>query len=556
MSEATPTGPDAPLSPDDPQRGDELNVATDAHLDLERAILPGKVSAGLARVLIVAFCSCLAIVPIVQIALEATGRQRAQLADLVQREPTRANLHRYEEDVARNSVFKQAVQPEVQLVLSTTTGYGNSKVYIGRDGVLFYRPGMNFVTGRGILDSGRIRALRKRLIDAGEQNAEPDPRPAILAFHAACRSAGVRLVVVPAPDKIMLMPEKAGLTLKRGDSASASVTNSDYSRFVAELREAGVDVFDPMTAGPWPADKVRYLDQDTHWTPEWMEVVAKELAEHVRSTGALAGGQSVSYVDEPVNVTRVGDLVDMLDLPKNQTLFPPKEVTVRKTLNTKTGQAWSSEASADVVLLGDSFANIYTAPQMGWGESAGLAPRLSRHLGRPIDAITLNGGGASNTRRELARRQEGLSGKRVIIWEFTVRELTDASWDVIPFGSAATPPALKSSGSTLEVEGTLEKVSKVPEPFSSAYPDCVTFTLLKVDRVIEGKYDDSHMLLVMWAMKNNVWLKAAKYAPGQRLRVKVMPLKQADNSVRSAQRADNTEVYDRAPYFAIEEQAL
>src|ERR1700722_4167832 len=81
----------------------ELNLATDAHVDLERAVLPTLVSSRIAWLMIVSFCAFLAVVPAVQIALEATGRHRAQLGDLFQRPPTRENLHQYEEDAARNS---------------------------------------------------------------------------------------------------------------------------------------------------------------------------------------------------------------------------------------------------------------------------------------------------------------------------------------------------------------------------------------------------------------------------------------------------------------------
>jgi hypothetical protein len=558
MSSKESSGPilDATASTSAP-RGDELAMATDAHVDLERVVLPTVVSARLARVLIVAFCLFLALVPVVQIALEASGSRRSQLADLVRRSPTRANLHQFEEDVARNSVFKKAVQPRVQLALSSVTGWGNGKVYIGRDGVLFYRPGINFVTGRGICDPARIRAKRKKLVDAGEQSAKPDPRPAILAFDAACRSAGVHLVLLPVPDKIMVMPEKVGFSAPRqSDGKPTAIVNSDYPHFLADLRSAGVDVYDAMPGEPAPGDSPRFLNQDTHWTPEWMESVAKAVAAHIRNTVALPANGAVQYRSEAFAVKNVGDLVDMLDLPTDQTLFPPQEVTIRRTMNATTGAPWEPEPSADVLLLGDSFANVYTGPQMKWGEAAGFAPTLARHLKRAIDVIAVNGGGASVTRRELARRPEGLTGKRVVLWEFAIRELTDASWDEIPL---ATTPGTQSdtpSGSSLVIEATIEVVSKVPDPYTVPYPDCLTYTMLHVDRVLEGHYADSRILAVMWAMKNNVWLPPAKYAPGRRLRAKLIPWSQVDERVKTGQRVDDTADYDHRPYFVTEEHGL
>jgi alginate O-acetyltransferase complex protein AlgJ len=551
---------DAP--PADGRMVDELALATDARLDLERAVLPTLISPLLARWIIVAFCIPLAVVPAVQIFLEATGRHKAQLITLFQNAPTRENLHQFEQDVAKNSVFKEFVQPRVQLAISETTGFGNTFVYIGRDTVLFLRSGLDFVTGRGILDPGRLRARKKQLVDAGQSNAQPDPRPAILDFDAACKKAGVRLVVVPIPDKVTVMPTAAGLN--PGQSPEA-VVNVDYPRFVAELREAGVDVYDPLTVLSKADEPGRYLEHDTHWTPECMALVAKAVAGHVRETAALSSKGSVRFAASEMVVSRVGDLVDMLGLPADQSLFLPQVVRILRTIDPKTG-ASAVAPSADVVLLGDSFSNIYTAKEMGWGEGAGFGPTLARYLQRPVDAIVINGKGASGTRAELARRPEGLSGKRVIIWEFAVRELVDASWDVIPVPAApatSTPTTPTTTTTTrpgakspFVIEGTIEVTSKVPEPNAAPYPDCLTYLVMRVDKVVEGQYDQDRVLAVFWAMKKNVWLPPARYQRGQRLRVKLIPINQADESVKSGQRADDTADYTHRPYFVVEEQVL
>jgi alginate O-acetyltransferase complex protein AlgJ len=538
-----------PPPPAERPADDDLAPATDATVDLERAVLPTIVSRRVAWSVIVAFCVMLAVVPAVQIALEATGRHKPQLLNLFKQRPTRENLHQFEQDIAANSAFKQFVQPRLQLALSEAVGFGNGKVYIGNDGVLFFRPGLDFVTGRGILDPGRIRARRRHLVDAGG-SAEPDPRPAIFAFNKACRDAGVHLLLVPVPDKVTVMPVAAGIA--PGLAASAPV-NVDYPQFLAELRGAGVDVYDPLTLVSSAGEADRYLKHDTHWTPEWMETVVEGIAGHLRTKTALPprGGALYDYMEVPFR--RVGDLVDMLSLPADQTLFAPQEVKIRRTIDAKTGAPAGSQASADVLLLGDSFANIYTAPQMGWGDAAGLAPTLARHLNREIDAITINGKGASGTRAELARRPEGLSGKRLVIWEFAVRELTDASWEEIPMGAGGGAQPSAAPGG-LVIDATIEAVSKVPEPNTVPYPDCLTYTLLHVDRVVEGKYTDDKILAVMWAMKKNVWLPPAKYAPGRHLRVKLVPMKEAEDSVRTGQRADDIADYTHRPYFVTEEQ--
>src|SRR5205814_354032 len=103
----------------------------------------------------------------------------------------------------------------------------------------------------------------------------------------------------------------------------------------------------------------------------------------------------------PRSVSRVGDVVDMLGLPEGQTLFAPRTVTVWPVRD-EAGVPFEAKEDADVLLLGDSFSNVFSLGQMGWGEAAGLGPQLARVLGRDLDVIAQNDAGAHATRRLLA----------------------------------------------------------------------------------------------------------------------------------------------------------
>jgi len=90
-----------------------------------------------------------------------------------------------------------------------------------------------------------------------------------------------------------------------------------------------------------------------------------------------------------------------------------------------------------VLLLGDSFTNVYSDPSLGWGGGAGLAEQLGYHLQRPVDRIALNAGGAHAARQALAQEQGGtvrLAGKRVVIYQFAKRELSGGDWRLIDLG--------------------------------------------------------------------------------------------------------------------------
>jgi alginate O-acetyltransferase complex protein AlgJ len=178
-----------------------------------------------------------------------------------------------------------------------------------------------------------------------------------------------------------------------------------------------------------------------------------------------------------------------------------------------------------------------------------------------VDVIARNGSGATGTRRELAHRPAPLAGKRVVVWEFAVRDLTAANWEVIPLPGTATAapdahPAGAAGAAPLRVEGTVVAASRVPRPFAVPYKDCLTYVRLRVDRVVEGGYGDGHMIAVFWGMRDNVLLPAADYAPGKRLRLRVVPLWQAPGDLRSVRTVDDLDDYDHPPYFALEEEGL
>jgi alginate O-acetyltransferase complex protein AlgJ len=88
-----------------------------------------------------------------------------------------------------------------------------------------------------------------------------------------------------------------------------------------------------------------------------------------------------------------------------------------------------------VLVLGDSFSNIFSLGSMGWGDSAGFVEHLSDALARPVDRIVQNADGAWSTRlllrQELARGVDRLRGKRVVIFQFAARELASGDWKLI-----------------------------------------------------------------------------------------------------------------------------
>jgi alginate O-acetyltransferase complex protein AlgJ len=511
----------------------------------------------LARLLIGLFLTAIFAVPVGQVVGELARRQNVQALEVFTHWPTRQYLHAYEKDLEKHSAARHAVQPHLQLALTRYGEVGNTNALVGRDGWLFYRPGVEFLTGQGLLDATRLRLRKKELAEEGEKNPSPDPRPAIVAFHEACRQAGVHLVVVPIPDKAMLQPGELTLRLA-GHTETAVPTNVDYPALLAELRDAGVDVFDPTPDRLAAGEPPHFLRQDSHWTPAWMEAVAGKLAYHLRTqVPALRAHNSILEARE-TSVSRVGDLVDMLEPRPSRKLFPWQTVTVRQVLDPQTGAAWQPHPDGDVLLLGDSFSNIYSAPDMGWGESAGFPAQLARYLGHAVDVLARNGSGAAGVRRELARRPAPLAGKCVVVWEFAIRELLVGNWEVVPLPPSTpdSPGVSPGSDAPLVVEAVVEATSRVPQPGSMPYKDCLTYVKLRVERVLEGQYADGRLIAVMWGMKDNVLLPAAHYQPGKRLRLHLVPFQQGRLDLRAVRCVDDLDDFEHHPYLVLEEEGL
>lgn len=332
-----------------------------------------------------------------------------------------ARMESFERRLEQESLLGRALRPHAQRILTGWLGAGNERVYPGRDGWLFYRPDIEYVTGGGFLEQS---ALDRRIAAASEWTSPPaaDPRPALRAFKRDLDALGIALIVMPTPVKPAIHPEMLA------SGSPSPLHNASYAAFVDALRADGVMVFDPSEAlaaarrtGP------QYLKTDTHWRPEAMEMVAERLAAAIAAGRWLSASRDPGYRIDRMTVDNTGDIARMLDLPDGDPLLVPETVWLRRVLQPD-GSIWRSARDADVLVLGDSYSNIYSLESMGWGTSAGLVEQLSYVLRRRVDRLTQNDEAAFATRLMLARDPDRLKGKRVVIYQFAARELAFGDW--------------------------------------------------------------------------------------------------------------------------------
>ena len=67
--------------------------------------------------------------------------------------PRCRGLVAFENALEDESVLGRTLRPPAQWMLSGYLGAGNERAYVGRDGWLFYRPDLEYLTGTGFLDA-------------------------------------------------------------------------------------------------------------------------------------------------------------------------------------------------------------------------------------------------------------------------------------------------------------------------------------------------------------------------------------------------------------------
>jgi hypothetical protein len=528
-----------------------------------------------ARVLVVGFLLILAVIPIARqlaaftdyggvgwsILAEASGESlaTARQGGLLQANRTLLQgMNRFESQLDERSHLQALLLPPTQALFTGFLNTGNEEVYTGLDGWLFYRPGIDHLIGPGFLEPKQLQA-RRQSGNEWETPPQPDPVVAILDFAAQLAERGIDLVVVPVPAKASIHPEKF---TARYQADVAPIHNASYGQCMAELqdpklfldtrldgyhgimrnpanraiyeaalkrlvttcegREADlVTVFDPsglLASRARETGEPQFLSTDTHWTARAMELVAQRLAESIPGPLALPERRRAKTTLVAGSASQPGDLVAMLRLPPASTRY--RSVPQSLQVVTSEDKPWRPDPEADILLLGDSFSNIYSDSSLKWGESAGFAEHLSQALDRPIDAIRQNGGGANAARAELAnelrRANDRLAGKKLVIWQFAARELSAGDWRLLSMKVGKRTRRTQSlEGTTRQVSGIVKAMAPLPRPGHTPYKDHIVWVHL-TDITGDAALAGGSALVYMRSMRDGKLTEVTRLRKGRR----------------------------------------
>src|SRR5438477_1355569 len=95
-------------------------------------------------VLALMFVGIIAAVPVWQAVLELSRGERPQALQILHRKPTAANLRAYEHSLEDASWVAARFRPLAQYVQFAWLKDGGEKALVGRDGWLFYGPGVQY----------------------------------------------------------------------------------------------------------------------------------------------------------------------------------------------------------------------------------------------------------------------------------------------------------------------------------------------------------------------------------------------------------------------------
>jgi hypothetical protein len=376
-------------------------------------------------VLILAFVGIMASIPLIQILIEIHQDSDIRALAIFNQIPTAENLRAYERSLEAANWAGRLTRPWLQLAQFAWLGDGGEKAAIGRDGWYFYKPGLNYILARPETGSA--------------PNATNDPVAAIVDFRDQLAALGIRLLVMPVPNKESIYPDRLTARAQTLREVEAPRTRELLEKLQAARIEV-IDLFREFGQARQPSGPASrpalYLAQDTHWSPAGVDLAAKAVARRLTELGWIQPGP-VEYCGRPAPVRRLGDIVRMLQVPMIERRITPEAVASVQVVRCDNGQLYRDGAEAQILVMGDSFMRIY---QLDEPNAAGFIAHLAKQLKQPLMSLVNDGGGSTLVRQELRARPLFLKNKKVVIWEFVERDigLGVEGWKRVPLSADRT----------------------------------------------------------------------------------------------------------------------
>ena len=249
-----------------------------------------------------------------------------------------------------------------------------------------------------------------------------DPLPALRALNTQLEEMGIALIVVPVPAKAAVYPEQLP-----GEAPKAVQSPAP---FVARLqREDFLTVDLRGVFSQKKAETQLYCRTDTHWSPRGAELAAERVARLIDERELLKDIEPVEITADESGPIRIkGDL--------SEEGAEPETLPARGVRRADGGEL--DDDTSPILLLGDSHTLVFSTGGDMHARNAGFLEHLALRSRQPVDRVANRGSASTPPRmtlyRTAARDAEWLENKRVVVYLFTARELTESlnGWRVLP----------------------------------------------------------------------------------------------------------------------------
>ena len=323
------------------------------------------------------------------------------------------------------------IQARARGWLADSLGKGGRGVVPGIEGWLFDERELRPITGAGPLAQDL----------SAPKEAAGKARDHVLAFARGLKERGVPLLLIPIPMKAALYPEM--LTRSSPDDSDAPLYHPAQQALYEQLAKEGIDVQDITTALLQLKQRHKdvFFKQDSHWTPEAMQEIARAVAAHVRKKfpGVAPNDPLISDARAP-DAAGFGDLADRLYLH-------PEFVVEKESKVLVSFPSLANDPKSPITLLGDDFVSLFDDPRFGYVEGdnghAGFAQHLALYLGTPVDALVSPPADPMASAKAFASRfDDVVKSKKLVIWLVPARDLLlpSTAWQDVHFNTQSSAP--------------------------------------------------------------------------------------------------------------------
>jgi alginate O-acetyltransferase complex protein AlgJ len=251
----------------------------------------------------------------------------------------------------------------------------------------------------------------------------------------------------------------------------------------------------------------------------------------------------------------------MLNIPASSPLSALQTVAIESVAGAG-GEQWRADRACPVLVLGDSYTNIFSSEDLGWGSASGFAEQLSRSLGCRVDKLARNDSGAKSARdmvrTEAARNPGWLDHKKVLVWVMAAREFVRGDWSHVNLEEGKAPIArsrffVVPPGQPREVEARIVSHGPLPVAGNSPYADYLTAVhLTDLRDAVSRQAIDGDALAYLCTMRDHRVISSPDMVEGAYIRLRLSNYEENADKLDPLNRGeiDDVEVMMEEPNFA------